>query len=325
MYASLTTRRKGFTLVELLVVIAIIGILIALLLPAVQAAREAARRSECTNKLKQIGLACHNHHDVFKFFPSGGDTWSGYTYKNGKPDIAPNQRAGWGLQILPFLEQQAVWAGSGAKDLDEDGVISDMERFIFTRGTGLSAFVCPSRRTAKPKKAGEWYPDFPDGDRDFAQTDYAGNSYDRGDNWLGGEGAPTHSEGDGMIFYTGSHDDRELEWTANMAMCRDGTSNVFLIGEKAWDPNCLTNTCGDDNEGYTAGWDPDTMRHTGFEPQPDSARLRTGSGDSRFGSAHPGIVNMLMVDGSVQAISQTIDLTTWRRLGHRDDGKPVSF
>ena len=327
MRVSHATRKKGFTLVELLVVIAIIGILIALLLPAVQAAREAARRTQCTNHLKQIGLAFHNHHDVYKFFPSGGDGWSGWTYKNGKPEISPNQEAGWGLQILPYLEQQALWEGSGAPDIDGDGNISDMEKFIFTRGTAVGGFLCPSRRSPNNgvKRLGEWYPSFPGGDRDFAMTDYAGSCSDRGDLWLGGEGAPWHNEGDGMIFYTGDHNGTQLKMTANLALCRDGTSNVVLVGEKAWDPNCLSNSCGDDNEGYTAGWDGDTMRHSGFEPQADSKRLGTGGGDSRFGSAHPGAVNMLMCDGSVQAISFTIDLTIWRRLGHRDDGKPVEF
>jgi prepilin-type processing-associated H-X9-DG protein len=110
-----------------------------------------------------------------------------------------------------------------------------------------------------------------------------------------------------------------------MANVSDGTSNVILIAEKALDPNCITGWCGDDNEGYTAGWDGDTMRHTGFQPVPDSSRRGTGSGDNRFGSAHPGALNVLMTDGSVHAISYTINLLTWRCLGHRDDGNPAQW
>jgi prepilin-type processing-associated H-X9-DG protein len=310
-----------------LVVIAIIGILIALLLPAVQAAREAARRTQCTNNLKQIGLAFHNHHDTYKFFPSGGRHWAAFTYISGTPAVPPKQEAGWGFQILPYLEQVALWDGSSARDVNGNGTVEDWEKFYAARGAALPVFYCPTRRGAEPSMFGEWYPGFPGGTAPFGQTDYAGNSADRGDNWLGGEGAPWHSEGDGMIFYNDLNDgDPARHRTAEVSMCLDGTSNVILVAEKALDAkNCVRNACGDDNEGYTAGWDGDTMRHTGFHPQTDDERKDTWSGDSRFGSGHPGSLNVLMVDGSVHKISFTIDLTTWRRLGHRDDGKTVSF
>ena len=124
--------RAGFTLVELLVVITIIGILIALLLPAVQAAREAARRTQCSNNLKQIGLACLNHENAYGIFPDGGEQyWVGRTITGGIPANPPKQNWGWPYQILPYLEQQAVWSLT-----DDADVIK----------TPIAGYFCPSRR-----------------------------------------------------------------------------------------------------------------------------------------------------------------------------------
>src|SRR5580658_2589590 len=103
-------RRRGFTLIELLVVIAIIAVLIALLVPAVQKVREAANRAQCLNNLKQMGVAFHNHHDVFKYFPSGGmGPGAARTMINNAPAGYKSQAGGWCYQILPFVEQDNLY------------------------------------------------------------------------------------------------------------------------------------------------------------------------------------------------------------------------
>jgi prepilin-type N-terminal cleavage/methylation domain-containing protein len=323
-------QARGFTLVELLVVIAIIGTLVGLLLPAVQSAREASRRSKCSNNLKQVGLAVHNHHDSKQFLPTGGWWWGAWSFNNGTPASGVKQYAGWGYQILPYLENEALWLGNGAKDVDGNGSLADWERFYMARGTPVGQYFCASRRSASDgvKSSGEWYGSpFPGGRAPFAQTDYAANSLDTGDNWLGGEGAPWHPEGDGPIFRVdGDQPNLDLRKVSTFANIRDGATNVVLIGEKALDSdNCKGNMCGDDNEGYTAGWDHDTMRHTGFVPQTDGDRSGTWNGDGRFGAAHPTVVNIVLCDGSVRGINYNINETIWRRMGHRDDGKMVEY
>src|SRR5512145_1229286 len=117
-------HRVGFTLVELLVVIAIIGILVALLLPAVQAAREAGRRMSCQNNLRQLGIAAHNHHDTLLALPPHGNVWQAsrvpqLVYDENKhiPYVKEMQMASWAFQILPFMEQKNVHQGIGAPDL----------------------------------------------------------------------------------------------------------------------------------------------------------------------------------------------------------------
>ena len=321
---------RGFTLVELLVVIAIIGTLVGLLLPAVQAAREAARRTKCVNNLKQLGIATHNHHDSRQYLPTGGWWWGAWSFNNGRPATGVRQYAGWGYQLLPYSENESLWLGNGATDVDKNGSIADWERFYKARGTPVGMYFCPSRRSSSDgvKNLGEWYgAPFPGGNAPYAQTDYAGNSLDTGDNWLGGEGAPWHNEGDGPIVRVdGDQQNIDLRKVITFNSVRDGSTNVILYAEKALDTdNCKANACGDDNEGYTAGWDGDTMRHTGFVPQSDADRAGSWGGDGRFGAAHPSTVNTLMLDGSVKPITYNINETIWRRMGHKDDGKPVEY
>jgi prepilin-type N-terminal cleavage/methylation domain-containing protein len=140
MGSHIQSSKRGFTLVELLVVIAIIGVLVALLLPAVQAAREAARRTECMNKLKQMGLALHNHVSAQRIFPTGGATpnpnianyTTGGTSSPGQPNGANKQGLGWGYQLLPYLEQNSV-----------RGIVDNQQ----LKTTVIPLYFCPSRRS----------------------------------------------------------------------------------------------------------------------------------------------------------------------------------
>jgi len=286
---SRVRNRSAFTLIELLVVIAIIAVLVSLLLPAVQMAREAARRTECRNNLKQLGLAFHNHHEQFGFFPTAGwDWWEPPTYTNGHPEIGEQQRASWGFQVLPHLEAQNVWqGGSGASDTD---------RIAVAVGTTNPVFFCPSRRSAMALT--------------FSDVGYLGGITLR------------HA----LCDYAGSN----LENTGairrykpvKIAEITDGTSNTLLLGEKRLNRRLLGQWQEDDNEGYTAGWDEDTMRQTDRPPAVD--HQGDGDGDERFGSAHADGIQAAFADGSVRTISYSIDQTVFSRLGAMSDGEAVT-
>ncbi|PQO31505.1 DUF1559 domain-containing protein [Blastopirellula marina] len=314
--SSKSSRSLGFTLVELLVVIAIIGILIGLLLPAVQKAREAARRMQCVNQLKQIGLAWHNHADTYNAFPTAGYVDRTFvSYENGKPGALDKQAAGWAFQILPFLEAGNVHQGkSGGTDLDSAKQ---------AMSTPIPGYYCPSRRSAEanPANATPWClgPNRQpfSGLENFAraQTDYAG----------------TNQEGTGVLARNMSGSCTSGSPLRNLnrfASVTDGTSNTLMVGEKRMNRAMLGQTQAGDNYGYTAGWDnttgatQETIRQTTLNPLPDTL---TGDGENRFGSSHTGGFNGLLVDGSVRFIPYTIDLNIFRRLGDKSDGEVVQL
>jgi prepilin-type N-terminal cleavage/methylation domain-containing protein/prepilin-type processing-associated H-X9-DG protein len=286
-------RCKGFTLIELLVVIAIIGVLVGLLLPAVQKVREAANRVSCENNLKQMGLAFHMHHDTLKIFPTSG--WYAYSspaYRNGTPLQGNDQGAGWGFQILPYVEAQNTWMGAGAT--------TDVGRALVAIGTPNKLFFCPSRRAPQTiQYADSYQPQLKGGMIVHALCDYAASNKEN-------TGAVQQFKG------------------VSIADITDGLSNTLLVGEKRLNVALLGQPQQDDNQGYTSGYNNDVLRKSHLTPAPDYS-APNGDGGGLFGSSHPGHFNALFCDGSVRPIAYTIDKKGFAALGDRADGLVVDL
>jgi prepilin-type N-terminal cleavage/methylation domain-containing protein len=281
----------AFTLVELLVVIAIIAILIGLLVPAVQQVREAADRVQCQNNLKQIGLAFHNHHDTLKSFPTGGwYWWAPPTYLNGQPAVGAQQQAGWGFQILPYIEAKNLWRGGAAT--------TNVKRQLLVTGTTVSLYFCPSRRGPQTVTFAD--PSLFNGiPVPHALSDYAGSN----------------REGTGVVCRFSP---------ARMADITDGTSNTLMVGEKRVNLLYLGQPQRGDDLGYAAGWDDNIVRSTSRTPHADSLNPDSTS-RRRFGSSHLGGFYAVFADGSVRFIPFTIDRTVFAALGNKSDGQAVDL
>ena len=327
-------RGGGCTLVELRVVIAIIDILVALLLPAVQAAREAARRMQCSNNLKQLGLAALNHEAQQGYFPSCGWGWN----RTGDPDLGfgAAQPGGWTYHLLPFLEQQNLWEqGKGQADADKRLAASQ------TLGTPLTMFVCPSRRraTSYPNwyfgRNGNAHCTNADMNLQHARSDYAANAGDAPGTW---NSSGTWYKGPNSVAAASSHSWPDssninglvyLRSEVTMADVRDGSTNTYLFGEKFIIPSKMSagESPGDDGP-MLQGHDVDVLRWT-WPPSnlaclPDQDREGNNSATECFGSPHSSGFQMVFCDGSVTMISYGIDAEIHRRLGNRRDGEVIS-
>jgi len=302
-------RLVGFTLVELLVVIAIIGILIALLLPAVQAAREAARRSQCTNNLKQLGLAMHNYHDTHKCFP--------YGWKAEAADKS-HRRDCWYHRILPFIEQGPY----------SDKYEADVTQYVHMipatlAGIAVNVMMCPSDPSSPAVGAG--------GSNNGFQGNYAVCAG-------GGTGTPINmniiSTDPGGMFGTS-----QPGFARSFASCIDGTSNTLLASEGMIRGS--TGATWGELGGYWGGAPHGSYAFSSAEPPnttvPDrvyscksttwpNAPCENGNAGGLTGrwnfarSYHPGGVNATLCDGSVRFVSETVNTQTWRDAGNRQDG-----
>ena len=255
----------GLTLVELLVVITIIGVLISLLLPAVQAAREAARRMQCSNNLKQIALACLAHEQAQGAFPTAGwgCNWAGEPTRG----FTPKQPGGWLYNILPYMELAMLHDLSGPAMLDRVS-------------TPVAAYNCPSRRApvTYPFPLGTEYGGF------YAfcnvspqpalvgRSDYAGSSGDqRAGDACGAVGPTSLAAGDAITSsqWTSSNGGADsgiffLHCSTTVASIIDGVSNTYLAGEKYCDPdNYFTGLDPSDDGAWNIGWDWDIVRWSG--------------------------------------------------------------
>jgi prepilin-type N-terminal cleavage/methylation domain-containing protein len=310
---SSARARPAFTLVELLVVIAIIGILVALLLPAVQAAREAARRSQCGNNLKQIGLAVHNYHDVYKSLPPGG--WDCPNHPQ-TPCNGWNQNPGpwmttWSICILPFMEQQPLYDKYDAKRHNMDSVnLPVLQTFIET-------YLCPSdlntQRLEEPESG-------PANDLNvlLAPGSYAAQSglvdvrggphwdedSDRNQNLRG----PMHA-----VVQRSSGRNHGVERLADVV---DGTSNTLLVGEyHTKTVNRRRRFWGYAYSGYNQSGihlgSPTDFGIPDYDlcdnAPPAGAGAHNNDCKRAFASFHPGGVQFALCDASVRFVPKTID------------------
>jgi prepilin-type N-terminal cleavage/methylation domain-containing protein/prepilin-type processing-associated H-X9-DG protein len=331
--------KRAFTLVELLVVIAIIGILIALLLPAIQAAREAARRMQCKNNLKQMGLAWSTHTDVQKHFPYGG--WGAIWIGDPDRGLGPTQPGGWIYNLLPFMDFKTIHdMGKGLSNSSPE----KKNLIIIREATPINLFNCPTRRPAIAYPCGTnwgaqstaygWFSPM------VARTDYAANlgdnppielsiwpgSYSQalGFAWpVGYSGVPNPLSGNSAPM-TGVNFENSYIRPAEV---KDGLSHTYMIGEKNLSPDLYkTGTDGSDDWSMYSGDQNDTNRLCWNDPSCQPARDRSGTAwETNFGSAHASSFNMMMCDGSVQSIRYDIDLLLHSRLGNRNDQQPVDM
>ncbi len=351
--------RRAISLVELLVVILILAVLIGLLVPAVQKLREAANRARCQNHLKQIGLAMHHFHEAHGRFPSAGwfewcnalppsrppgmsasqfpqpGCWVNYLDEAGRPvnsfagadgtglpwSAPPKQAAGWGFQILPFLEHQTVHNNCNA---------------VECRNTAVTVYACPARRGARPLDGPSTAQG--SGPLDYAAPYFGPVSRDR--NVV----AETPGTFWGIIVPAEPRAARGLPDTAvSVSKVIDGTSNTILLGEKWLRPDQYDGGAWNDDHGMMSGTDQDGLRLGDQPPTPDTnGGVAAGDNNpccdwwrdppdrqpsprqgSRFGGAHAGGMNALFADGSVRVVPFTISQDFFARLCRRNDGQPV--
>jgi prepilin-type N-terminal cleavage/methylation domain-containing protein len=304
---AIRRRFRAFTLVELLVVIAIIGVLVALLLPAVQAAREAARRTQCANNLKQLGLAIHNYADTYNRFPAGcsptGDPWTGGIHRKGSVLV----------KLLPYVEQSPLYSQIDFR--------RDVTQWIWDnhRNTKIPGYLCPSDPEFSTDRAHSNYGTSLGAQRMSSNGSWCllYEGHINGPTGHGSSNAPTNISGVFSRFF----------WAARFADITDGTSNTIAMGE-------IRPRCSDHhrqgwfhgNALWTATTAPINFPTCEGEPQYQANScyaMNNWQTSQGFKSKHPGGAQFVLCDGSTRFISETINYQTYQYLGARGDGASV--
>jgi prepilin-type N-terminal cleavage/methylation domain-containing protein/prepilin-type processing-associated H-X9-DG protein len=290
-------RKQGFTIVELVVVLAVVAISLALALPAIEHSTQDARRSQCRNNLKQIGLALHNYHEVYNTFAPG------WISSKGTPGLGA--RVGWQTSILPFIDQAQMY---NQIDFNKTSPISADGKPLPLFQAPLAVYRCPSDPTpeSNPLRG------------DYGSSNYSGNyghvppprlrPLGMSDFWPGALDAPMKTRG---IFARNS--------AVGLRLISDGTSNTLLAGER-----CFTSGAGIWPGVTDNAHEDDTVTDC-------SHRSRPNAGWYSFSSRHEGGGNVLMCDGAVRFLADKTeskpgkDLGVLQKLGCRDDGIPVEL
>ncbi|HEY8504868.1 MAG TPA: DUF1559 domain-containing protein [Gemmataceae bacterium] len=291
--------RPAFTLIELLVVIAIIAILIGLLLPAVQKVREAAARMQCSNNLKQIGLAMHNYQDTQGFLP---------------PSRVENDYATWAVLILPYLEQDNVYRLWDIR-------LPYVDQSADATRNNLSVYFCPARRSPKTPVFSNESP--PGGLSDYAACAGTGTG-----NGFNANGAFIR----GRATLNGT---TVITWgnTVTIQNIPDGSSNTILVGEKhirittqfgRSEDRSIFNSGNANNYRRFAGIASNDTQRPLMLPGNNPASLVAGISNQAFGGPHPGQCLFLFGDGRVQGVNTSVNITTLTYLANRQDGQVVS-
>lgn len=300
-------RKCGFTLVELLVVIAIIGVLVAMLLPAVQSAREAARRSQCANNLKQMGLGLHNYVDTWGRLPSA--------LMGGLTSADDDDGFSWACAILPFVEQKNLF-----EKINPDGRLMPIPNYFTANGkpipggeTTLSIYKCPSSILPKLAPASFRIPGGKGGNLTPNLVGYATNDYKSAGGSCNGDNGPMH------------------KWLERQGNCRlaeitDGLSNTLMVCESSY---VFGNTSISVWPLWIAGSrDDESVRVNGRTNSPINCgctvtTMSNWINDDCAFSAHPKGAQFVLCDGSVRFISENVSITTYCNLHGINEGQPV--
>jgi hypothetical protein len=317
-YSKIVSRR-AVTLLDLLVVIAIIGLLCSLLVPAIHASREAARKMQCQNNLRQLGIAAQLHHNSLGHFPTGGWgwTWAG----EARRGYGVDQPGGWAFTLLPYSEEGDLFELSsiGNDSFESVAKVLQVPRPVYYCPSRRRPALYPYKNTFIPRQRNA------NAVLEAAKTDYAANAGDGYYDW--GPELPEGPRDDSPVsvstYAWSTHANRGLVYVRSVirsADIRDGTSATLMFGEKSLREDKWTtgDDFGDDQSCYI-GHDYDTVRWVDDPPVHDRI------GNFRFfGSAHLGVANFVFCDGATRAVPYSVDRRIFQALGNRQDGKVVA-